>query len=140
MVWGSISMEGYTNLYCLENGTLTAIRYRDEILKPIVRPYAGAVGPGFLLMHSNAQPHVARVCRQYHENEGIDTIEWPSRSPDSGTLCFGPLGAARLLLRLYSSSGMPSHRSEKTCHKTPTVVSLGACRDVVKHRRGHTRY
>ena len=27
-------------------------------------------------------PHVARVCRQYLEDEGIDTIEWPSRSPD----------------------------------------------------------
>uniref|UniRef100_A0A674PDQ2 Transposase Tc1-like domain-containing protein n=1 Tax=Takifugu rubripes TaxID=31033 RepID=A0A674PDQ2_TAKRU len=82
MVWGGISMEGRTDLYCLGNGALTAIRYRDEILEPIVRPYAGAVGPGFLLMHDNARPHVARVCRQYLEDEGIETIEWPSRSPD----------------------------------------------------------
>ena len=82
MVWGGISMEGRTDLYRLENGSLTAIRYRDEILEPMVRPYAGAVGPGFLLMHDNARPHVARVCRQYLEDEGIDTIEWPSRSPD----------------------------------------------------------
>ncbi len=37
-------MEGRTDLYRLDNGTLTAIRYRDEILGPIVRPYAGAVG------------------------------------------------------------------------------------------------
>ena len=81
MVWGGISMEGRTDLYWLENGSLTAIRYRDEILEPIVRPYAGAVGPGFLLMHDNARPHVARVCRQYLEDEGIDRIEWPSRSP-----------------------------------------------------------
>ena len=82
MVWGGISMEGRTDLYRLENGSLTAIRYRDEILEPMVRPYAGAVGPGFLLMHNNARPHVARVCRQYLEDEGIDTIEWSSRSPD----------------------------------------------------------
>ena len=82
MVWGGISMEGRTDLCRLENGSLTAIRYQDEILEPIVRPYAGAVGPGFLLMHDNARPHVARVCRQYLEDEGIDTIEWPSRSPD----------------------------------------------------------
>uniref|UniRef100_A0A674MKA9 Transposase Tc1-like domain-containing protein n=1 Tax=Takifugu rubripes TaxID=31033 RepID=A0A674MKA9_TAKRU len=82
MVWGGISMEGRTDLYCLGNGALTAIRYRDEILEPIVRPHAGAVGPGFLLMHDNARPHVARVCRQYLEDEGIETIEWPSRSPD----------------------------------------------------------
>ena len=57
-------MEGRTDLYWLENGSLAAIRYQDEILEPIVRPYAGAVGPGFLLMHNNARPHVARVCRQ----------------------------------------------------------------------------
>ncbi len=55
MVWGGISMEGCTDLYMQDNGTLTAIRYRDEILGPIVRPYAGAVGPGFLLVHDNAQ-------------------------------------------------------------------------------------
>ena len=37
-------------------------RYRDEILRPLVRPHAGAVGPGFLLMQDNARPHVAGVC------------------------------------------------------------------------------
>ncbi|KAI4872674.1 hypothetical protein NFI96_002525, partial [Prochilodus magdalenae] len=82
MVWGGIFLEGRTDLYRLDNGTLTAIRYQDEILGPVVRPYAGAVGPGFLLVHNNAQPHVARVCRQFLENEGIDTIDWPTGSPD----------------------------------------------------------
>ncbi|KAI4900310.1 hypothetical protein NFI96_007808 [Prochilodus magdalenae] len=82
MVWGGISLEGRTDLYRLDNGTLTTIRHRDETLGPIVRPYAGAVGPGFLLVHNNARPHVARVCRQFLENEGIDTIDWPTGSPD----------------------------------------------------------
>ncbi len=75
MVWGGISMEGCTDLCRLDNGTLTAIRYRDEILAPIVRPYAGAVGLGFLLVYDNAWPHVVRVCRHFLEDEGIDTIE-----------------------------------------------------------------
>ncbi|KAI4885912.1 hypothetical protein NFI96_008932 [Prochilodus magdalenae] len=82
MVWGGISLEGRTDLYRLDNGTLTAIRYQDEILGPVVRPYASAVGPGFLLVHNNARPHVARVCRQFLENEGIDAIDWPTGSPD----------------------------------------------------------
>ncbi|KAK3553499.1 hypothetical protein QTP70_004180 [Hemibagrus guttatus] len=82
MVWGGISMEERTDLYRLDNGTLTAIRYREEILGLIVRPYAGAVGPGFLLVHNNARPHVMRVCRQFLEDEGIDTIEWPQYVPD----------------------------------------------------------
>ena len=60
MVWGGISLEGRT---VLARGTVTASRYRVPyvILRPIVRPYAGAVGPGFFLMHDNAQPHVAGV-------------------------------------------------------------------------------
>ncbi|KAI4900201.1 hypothetical protein NFI96_017677, partial [Prochilodus magdalenae] len=82
MVWGGISLEGRTDLYRLGNGTLTAVRYQDEILGPVVRPCAGAVGPGFLLVHNNARPHVSRVCRQFFENGGIDTIDWPTSSPD----------------------------------------------------------
>ncbi|KAI3375443.1 hypothetical protein L3Q82_003692 [Scortum barcoo] len=60
------------------------VRYQDEILRPLVRPYAGtgAVGPGFLLMQDNARPHVAGVCQQFLQDEGIDAMDWPARSPD----------------------------------------------------------
>ncbi|KAI4874147.1 hypothetical protein NFI96_015663, partial [Prochilodus magdalenae] len=90
MVWGGISLEGRTDLYRPDNGTLTAIRYQDEILGPLVRPYTGVVGPGFLLVHNNAWPHVARVCRHFYraclakpsgipkcqEKEQILIIQW----------------------------------------------------------------
>ncbi|CDQ59908.1 unnamed protein product [Oncorhynchus mykiss] len=56
--------------------------YRDEILRPLVRPYAGVVGPGFLLMQDNARPHVAGVCQQFLQEEGIDAMDWPACSPD----------------------------------------------------------
>ncbi|KAL0152830.1 hypothetical protein M9458_051870 [Cirrhinus mrigala] len=82
MVWGGISLEGRTALHVLARGSLTAIRYRDEILRPLVRPYAGAVGPGFLLMQDNARPHVAGVCQQFLQDEGIDAMDWPARSSD----------------------------------------------------------
>ena len=75
-------MEGHTDSHVIANGTLTAVRYWDEILREIARPYAGAVDPGFLLVQDNARPHVARVCRQFLDDEGIDAIDWPSRSPD----------------------------------------------------------
>jgi len=81
MVWGGISLEGHTALHVLARGTLTVIRHRDEILRPSVRPCAGAVGPGFLLMHDNV-PHVAEVCQQFLHYEGIDAMGWPARSPD----------------------------------------------------------
>ncbi|KAI4880234.1 hypothetical protein NFI96_010275 [Prochilodus magdalenae] len=82
MVWGGISLEGRTALHVLARGSLTAIRYRDEILRPLVRPYAGAVGPGFLLMQDNAGPHVAGVCQQFLQDEGIEAMDWLARSPD----------------------------------------------------------
>ena len=66
----------------LQNGTLTAVRYRDDILDPIVRPYAGAIGPQFILMDDNACPHRAHLVDQYLDNESIERMEWPSRSPD----------------------------------------------------------
>uniref|UniRef100_A0A9J7YAI0 Transposase n=1 Tax=Cyprinus carpio carpio TaxID=630221 RepID=A0A9J7YAI0_CYPCA len=53
-----------------------------EILRPLVRPYAGAVGPGFLLMQDNARPHVAGVCQQFLQDEGIDAMDWPAHSPE----------------------------------------------------------
>ena len=73
---------GTYGLYVLNQGNLTDARYRDEILRPIVRTHAGAVGPGFLLVYDNARPHVARVCQWYLEDEDIDTINWPASSPD----------------------------------------------------------
>ncbi|KAL7863205.1 hypothetical protein SRHO_G00121890 [Serrasalmus rhombeus] len=82
MVWGGISLEGRTALHVLARGSLPAIRYRDEILRPLVRPYAGAVGPGFLLMQDNARPNVAGVCQQFLQDEGIEAMDWPARSPD----------------------------------------------------------
>ena len=36
---------------------LTALRYLDEILDPIVRPFAGAIGNNLILMQDNARPH-----------------------------------------------------------------------------------
>ncbi|KAI4905486.1 hypothetical protein NFI96_001365 [Prochilodus magdalenae] len=82
MVRGGFSLEGCTALHVLARGSLTAIRYRDEILRPLVRPYAGAVGPGFLQMQDNARPHVAGVCQQFLQDEGVEAMEWPVRSPD----------------------------------------------------------
>lgn len=41
---------------------MTAIRYRDRVVGSTVRPYAGAVGAGFLLLHNSVWAHVARDC------------------------------------------------------------------------------
>jgi hypothetical protein len=42
MVWAGISIDGKTDIHVIA-GNLSGVRYRDEILHPIVRPYAAAV-------------------------------------------------------------------------------------------------
>ena len=82
MVWGGISIHGRTDLHFFNQGAVTGQRYLDEVIRPIVRPYAGAVGDGFILMDDNARPHRARVVNTFLQEEGIARTDWPARSPD----------------------------------------------------------
>jgi transposase len=82
MVCGGISNDGSTDLYVIRNGSLTGIIYRDEILAPIVRLYAGAIGDDFILMDDNATPHRARIVNEYHQQETFERMDWPAKSPD----------------------------------------------------------
>ncbi|GFX17669.1 transposable element Tcb2 transposase [Trichonephila clavipes] len=56
LVYGGISIDGRTDLYIIRDGPLTARRYRDEILRPIVVPYAAAIGDAFIVMDDNCRP------------------------------------------------------------------------------------
>ena len=78
MVWGGISLKGRTDLHVIASGTLIAVRYKDEIWLSQGSLHQdislGAVSPGFLLVQDNAHFHVARVNRQFLDEEGIDAI------------------------------------------------------------------
>ncbi|GFX45149.1 transposable element Tcb1 transposase [Trichonephila clavipes] len=82
MVWAGISFGYRTDLHIFKRGSVTAVRYRDEILEPIVRLYAAAVGPTLVLMDDNARPHRADIVHDYLESEGIARIVWPAYLPD----------------------------------------------------------
>ena len=58
MVWAGISVNGKTDLYAIESGTMTALRYCNEILDQFVRLYAGSIGQKFILMDDNVRPTV----------------------------------------------------------------------------------
>ena len=70
-VWAGISAQGKTDLHVIDNGTLTPLRYVNEILDVYVRPYAGAVGENFILMDDNARAHRAPITDQYLEQATI---------------------------------------------------------------------
>ncbi|GFU10197.1 transposable element Tcb2 transposase [Trichonephila clavipes] len=82
LVYGGISIDGRTNLYIIRDGLLTAHRYRDEILRPIVVPYAAAIGDDFILMDENCRPLRANLVEDFLLEEGIVRMEWPGCSPD----------------------------------------------------------
>ncbi|GFV97530.1 integrin alpha-5 [Trichonephila clavipes] len=82
LVWAGISLGGHTDLHVFHGGTVTGLRYRDEILDPYVRPYAAAIGNDFILMDDNGRPHRARII------EGV-----------SGGSRFGTNGMARSISR-----------------------------------------
>ncbi|KAL0177266.1 hypothetical protein M9458_026160, partial [Cirrhinus mrigala] len=143
MVWGGISLEGRTALHVLARGSLTAIRYRDEIRRPLVRPYAGAVGPGFLLMQNNARLHVAGVCQQFLQDEGIDAMDWPARSPD--------LNPTEHIWDIMSRSIHQRHVAPQTVQELADALVQETirhlirsmprhCREVIEARGGHTHY
>ncbi|GBM11017.1 Transposable element Tcb2 transposase [Araneus ventricosus] len=82
MVWAGIMLDGGTPLHVFERGTVTGVRYRDEILEPYVRLFRGAVGPEFILMDDNARLHRALLVDEFLESEDISQMDWPARSPD----------------------------------------------------------
>ena len=76
MVWGGIMGRRKTNLIVVQ-GNLNAQGYIKQILQPEAVPFLQRHWPA-ILMHDNARPHVARICRQFLTN----VITWPAVSPD----------------------------------------------------------
>ncbi|GFT19784.1 transposable element Tcb2 transposase [Trichonephila clavipes] len=75
LVYGGISIDGRTDPYIIRDGPLTARRYRDEILRPIVVPYDAAIGDDFILMDDNCWPHRANLVEDFIFEEGIVRME-----------------------------------------------------------------
>ncbi|GFT20959.1 transposable element Tcb2 transposase [Trichonephila clavipes] len=86
LVYCGISIDGRTDLYIIRDGPLTARRYRDEILRPIVVPHAAAIGDDFILMDDKSRPHHANLVEDSLFEEGIVRMEWPACSPNMNSI------------------------------------------------------
>ncbi|GFW81476.1 transposable element Tcb2 transposase [Trichonephila clavipes] len=86
LVYGGISIDGCTEFYIFREGPLTARRYRDEILRPIVVPYSAAIGDDFILMDDNCRLHRGNLVEDFLFEEGIVRMEWSACSPDMNPL------------------------------------------------------
>ena len=79
MVWGGISSRGRTALVVVD-GTLTGIRYRDEIIRPHVLPFVQQHNA--TLQQDNARQHVALVVIDFLIQNNVNVLPWPAMSPD----------------------------------------------------------
>ena len=150
LVWAGISAQGKTDLHVIDNSTLTALRYVNEILDVYVRPYAGAVGENFILMDDNARAHRARITDQYLEQATIVRMEWPARSLD-----LNPIEHAWDMLQTAFSSRPVQPASVQELrqalleewdqipqYKIRTLISSmrRCCQAVIEARGHHMRY
>ena len=79
MVWGGIA-HGIQSQLIIVAGNMTAVKYRDEILRPVAVPLVQQ--RNLILQQDNARPHVARVCQDFLANNNIAPLAWPPYSPD----------------------------------------------------------
>lgn len=150
MVWGGISVSGRTELVILNEGTITAQRYIEEVIGPHVVPYAQRIGARFHLMHDNARAHTARTTREAIEEAGIQVLPWPANSPD-----LNPIEHMwDLLKRSVRSTNQPVYNEtqlinvlKSSWEQIPqeTVVHLvesvpSRLQECIRKRGGHTRY
>jgi hypothetical protein len=80
MVWPGISRDGHTQ-FKIVDGTLNAVRYRDNILDPIVPYFLQQRNFDHVFHHDNARCHVAGT---------LSRISEPESHPCSSLACIIP--------------------------------------------------
>ncbi|UYV64468.1 hypothetical protein LAZ67_3000851 [Cordylochernes scorpioides] len=78
MVWGAIAYDSRSPLLRIQ-GTMTAQRYVDDVLRPVTLPYLQGV-PNALYQQDNARSHTARISQQALQD--VQMLPWPPYSPD----------------------------------------------------------
>ncbi|KAK7095045.1 hypothetical protein V1264_006506 [Littorina saxatilis] len=79
MVWGAITNTGRSQLVEVP-GRLNAQHYVQDILQPHALPLLAA--PRVQFQHDNARPHTARLTTNFLAANNVNTLPWPSLSPD----------------------------------------------------------
>lgn len=82
--WAGFTHHHKTQLVFLDYGRgrgLTAQRYVNQVLQPIVLPFIAA-HPGTVLQKDNARPHTARVTQNFLVTNNVQTLLWPALSPE----------------------------------------------------------
>ena len=146
MVWAAISADHRSDLVFID-GKLNAVRYRDEMLGPIVLPFLEWVGGRAVFQHDNARPHVARACTySLMENEvhrSRDTMACRQSRPESHRKCVGFPEHAKPPTNYAAVEGCTGERMDgHTTAPDPTLLQVHEATDyaVLDAIRGHVSY
>jgi transposase len=147
MMWATISNDRKSSLVHVP-GNLTAVRYRDEIIQP---HHMHVIDRQRELIHQdNARPHTARVTMDYLEQNNINVLPWPSKSPN-----LNPIEHLWNQLDKRVRQQQPPHQTlnqlrQMLQQKWRTIPRNNVrnlieymprrCRTVLAARGGHTRY
>jgi hypothetical protein len=81
MVWGAIHHGGRSELVVVD-GPLNRHGY-IQILRDQMLPWAtGVFGRNFVYVQDNAPPHTARDTAAFLDQQDVEVMDWPARSPD----------------------------------------------------------
>lgn len=148
MVWGAINHRFKSQLVVCQ-GNLTAQRYIDQILRPVVVPMFQQ-RQNLVLQQDNARPHVANVTRNFLQANDINVLPWPACSPDCNPIehVWDYMGR-----RLRQRDPQPNNVHEMTVAlqdewaRIPRYLLRNWCGSmrrrlaaVIASRGGHTRY
>ncbi|UYV63477.1 Transposase [Cordylochernes scorpioides] len=118
MVWGAIAYDSRSPLLRIQ-GTMTAQRYVDDVLRPVTLPHLQGV-PNALYQQDNAPPHTARISQQALQD--VQILPWPPYSPDRSPIehVWDIIGR-----RLHA---LPQPRSEDELWQMAMVIMVGKSR------------
>ena len=149
IVWGGFSLHHRTPLYHIK-GNLTGLRYRDEILRPLVLPALNTIGAGAHLQDDNARPHRARVVRDFLQQNQVNVMPWPAYSPDLapiehvwdilGRRVRDNHGRAPTLQILVQWLQMEWQAIPQATLRTLVRSMRRRCTECIRQRGGHTHY
>jgi hypothetical protein len=80
MVWGTIQFGSRSPLVFIQ-GSRNAARYINEVLEPVLLPYLQR-HRNSVFQQDNARPHFARVTQRVFNDNNVNLLPWPAKSPD----------------------------------------------------------